>query len=99
LNSLASAQHVILYSEVAKLLEVDESEVEFIVVEAITSDILDARLDQLNKRIVVRHAESRVFTSEEWGRLETKLQKWKDNMTHLLNVVQAAKGVNGGVST
>jgi len=99
LASLAAAQHVIMYSEVAKLLAIDESEVEYIVVEAITSEILDARLDQLNRRIVVRHAESRAFDKESWERLDTKLQKWKDNMTQLLNVVQAAKGVNGGLST
>jgi len=99
LMSLASSQHIILYSEVSKILEVDESDVEFIVVEAITSEILDARIDQLNRRIVVRHAESRVFGEEEWKRLDTKIQKWKDNMTNLLTVVQTAKGVNGGAST
>jgi len=99
LTSLAASRQVILYSEVAKLLAMDESEVEFIVVEAITSEILDARLDQLNRRIVVRQAESRAFDKEAWQRLDTKLQKWKDNMTNLLKVVQAAKGVNGGLST
>jgi len=61
-TSLAAAQNVISYSEVAQLLSIDESEVEPVVVDAITSDILDARLDQLNRRIVVRHAESRVFS-------------------------------------
>jgi len=97
LNSLASSQHIIFYDDVAKLLEIDESDVEFFVVEAITSDILDARLDQLNRRIVVRHAESRVFHMEEWVRLDKKLQKWHANMHNLLKVVQSVKA--GGPST
>jgi len=99
-TSLAAAQNVISYSEVAKLLDIDELEVEPIVVDAITSDILDARLDQLNRRIVVRHAESRVFHEEEWARVGTKLQKWKENMTNLLKVIQTAKNAGkDGVST
>jgi len=94
-TSLAASQNVISYSEVAQLLSIEESEVEPVVVEAITSDILDARLDQLNRRIVVRHAESRVFHETEWSRLDTKLQKWKENMTNLLKVIQTAKSAGG----
>jgi len=98
LNAMASSQKTILYSDISKILEITESEVEFFVVEAITSDILDARIDQLNKRIIVRHAESRTFGEAQWVQLDTFLDKWKVNMSNLLTVIQSAKSANG-VST
>jgi len=96
LLSLASTKDEFTYKEVASLLDINESEVEHLIVEAVISDVLDARIDQLQQRIVVRRAESRVLRENEWERLDTKLDKWKENMTNLLKVVQHAKAITAG---
>eukprot|EP01123_Difflugia_compressa_P012064 TRINITY_DN5032_c1_g1_i1.p1 TRINITY_DN5032_c1_g1~~TRINITY_DN5032_c1_g1_i1.p1 ORF type:complete len:394 (-),score=47.15 TRINITY_DN5032_c1_g1_i1:168-1349(-) len=93
LISLASEEHLLPYSLVSKVLEIDESEVELFVIETINvTGMLDARMDQLNKNIIVRHAESRIFHKNDWEVLHTKLVKWKQNMNQLLNVINTAKG-------
>jgi translation initiation factor 3 subunit M len=96
LLSLASTKDEFSFKEVANLLDIDESEVEQLVVEAVISDVIDARIDQLQQRVVVRRAESRILREEEWERLDKKLDKWKENMNNLLKVVQHAKGIAAG---
>jgi len=91
LNSLAAANDSLTYTEVAKVLEIEESEVESFVIDATTSDLLDARIDQLNERILIRHASSRKFDKNQWQTLDNKLDKWKENMTNLLKVIQTSK--------
>jgi len=92
LNSLASTKSSIQYAEAARVMGVDESEVEITLVEAISGGFLDAKLDQLQKQIVVRTAESRVFKQEQWQLLDKKLTIWKQNLRELLSVIHTAKG-------
>jgi len=95
LNSLASKHDAFSYDQLAKALEIDESEVEMIVIDAIVSDIIDVRLDQSEKQIIVRRVESRVFNINQWETLNRKVEKWKENMKGLLDVIHNARGPYG----
>jgi len=91
LLSVGSKQNKISYDEAAKLMGIDVSEVEMLVVEAITLGLLDARLDQLQKTIIVRHADPRIYEKEQWEQLANKLDKWKANITSLFDVIHNTK--------
>jgi len=91
LTSLASAKDYIPYHEAAQVMGIQEAEVEFMVVEAIVMGVLDARLDQVERLIIVRQAESRYFKMDQWQQIETKIDKCKENLSSLLTVIQNAK--------
>eukprot|EP01125_Pyxidicula_operculata_P004423 TRINITY_DN1677_c1_g3_i1.p2 TRINITY_DN1677_c1_g3~~TRINITY_DN1677_c1_g3_i1.p2 ORF type:complete len:406 (-),score=97.94 TRINITY_DN1677_c1_g3_i1:1702-2919(-) len=88
LNTLAQSNTLISYADAAKAMDVTEDDVEMLVVECISCGILDARLDQLERKIIVKSAEARVYRKEEWSRLDVKLQKWSNNISTLLTVIQ-----------
>jgi len=92
LNTLACQQSVLSYELITKTLEINESEVELFVIDATSSGILDARIDQLNQRIIIKNAPSRRFDKKRWQSLDEKLDKWKENMAHLLNILHSSKG-------
>jgi len=92
LNSLAKKQSILTYDHIAKSLEISEADVELYVIDATSSGILEARIDQLNQTILIRYAPSRQFDKQQWQSLNEKLDKWKDNISHLLTVLRASKG-------
>jgi translation initiation factor 3 subunit M len=92
LNSLAKKQSILTYDQIAKSLEISEADVELYVIDATSSGILEARIDQLNQTILIRYAPSRQFDKQQWQSLNEKLDKWKDNISHLLTVLRASKG-------
>jgi len=73
---LGATKDKISYEEAAKLMGVDNLELEMLVVDGITREIIDARLDQLHKVIIIRHAEPRIYDKEHWNRLDIRLAKW-----------------------
>jgi len=91
LNSLAATDSQLSYALIAKSLEIDESDVEIYVIDATSSGILDARIDQLNQRVLIRYAPSRQFDKKQWQALDQKLDKWKENVSNLLKVLQSSK--------
>jgi len=91
LVSLAATKEAFSYSEAGEVTGVDKTEVEALVVEGITRGYLDARLDQLNSSVVVRHAEPRTYDQQHWQKLDNRLSKWKLNMVGVIDVIRNAK--------
>lgn len=54
LCSLAANSKEIGYAEIAQNLQVQESEVESWAIKAITAELMDAKMDQLNKVLVIK---------------------------------------------
>ena len=57
-------------------LGVSEGEVESWVVQAIGKKLLEARIDQLQRRITVTRAAHRAFGAGQWQELHTQLSAW-----------------------
>merc|ERR1719334_2559071 len=66
--------------EIAQKLDEDATTVERTVVRAISEGIVDGRIDQLNKKLLVKSAFQRKFEKEEWAFLDNKLTQWIDNL-------------------
>jgi predicted transcriptional regulator len=91
LNGLASKADKLSYQEIAEGLDIDESDVELWVVEAITQGLIDVRVDQCQKSVKIRYAEARNFKEKEWKVLKDRVDRWNHNITSILEVVRGAK--------
>ncbi|KAI8976123.1 hypothetical protein BDB01DRAFT_804599 [Pilobolus umbonatus] len=84
------------YAEIAKTLQIPEEEVEMWVIDVIRAGLVEAKLDQLNKTVIVHRSIYRVFGKDQWKKLSTTLDAWKQNLSEILTVVGNAKLIAGG---
>jgi translation initiation factor 3 subunit M len=87
------------YSEIASNLQIPEEEVEMWVIDVIRAGLVEAKLDQLNKTVMVHRSIYRVFGQEQWKKLSTSLSAWKENLNEILAVVGNAKLIAGGATS
>jgi translation initiation factor 3 subunit M len=88
--SLASDHEEIPYSEIAKILQIGEDEVEEWVVKAISAKLMDAKMDQLGQVVIINRSSQRIFGHNEWKKLGEKLNAWKDNVRTMLSTIENA---------
>eukprot|EP01089_Gocevia_fonbrunei_P018833 TRINITY_DN6480_c0_g1_i2.p1 TRINITY_DN6480_c0_g1~~TRINITY_DN6480_c0_g1_i2.p1 ORF type:complete len:233 (-),score=51.26 TRINITY_DN6480_c0_g1_i2:9-707(-) len=79
------------YSVISQTLSIEEADVEYWVILAISTNVLDAKLDQMRKVAIINRAAQRVFTKDQWENLSTSLGVWRDSVQQLLSVVQNKK--------
>ncbi|KAL7094631.1 hypothetical protein ACP275_11G116000 [Erythranthe tilingii] len=79
------------YSLIKDTLQIEDNEVEPWIVKAITSKLIDCRIDQINQVVIVSRCTERVFGHHEWEFLRTKLANWRGNITNVISTIQANK--------
>ncbi|KAI8081773.1 uncharacterized protein BX664DRAFT_341256 [Halteromyces radiatus] len=84
------------YAEISKALMIKEDEVEMWVIDVIRAGLVEAKLDQLNKTVIVHRSIYRVFGKEQWQQLSARLNTWKDSLNDILAVIGNAKLIAGG---
>ncbi|KAF7822400.1 eukaryotic translation initiation factor 3 subunit M-like [Senna tora] len=89
LGSDASGQ--IPYALIRDTLRINDDEVEQWVVKAITSKLIDCKMDQMNQVVIVSHHIDRVFGQHQWQTLRTKLMTWRGNVANVISTIQANK--------
>ncbi|CAG8719918.1 15539_t:CDS:2, partial [Acaulospora morrowiae] len=93
LASLAS-EHVsreITYQMIATSLEIEEDEVEMWTIDVIRANLIEAKVNQVRKTILVNRSTYRTFTMEQWQQLSDKLEGWRQSLTDILQVIANAK--------
>lgn len=73
LCSLATEHEEIPYDAIAATLQVDQSEVEKWVIAAVSSGLLNAKMDQLQRVVMVERCVVRKFGIEQWKILQSRL--------------------------
>ncbi|KAM0937501.1 putative proteasome component (PCI) domain, winged helix DNA-binding domain superfamily [Dioscorea sansibarensis] len=89
LSSNASGE--IPYSLIKDALQITDDEVEYWVVKAITSKVLNCKMDQLNQLVIVSRRTERVFGPAQWQGLRSKLGVWRGNIASAINTIQSKK--------
>ncbi|KAI9478473.1 MAG: hypothetical protein EXX96DRAFT_571021 [Benjaminiella poitrasii] len=84
------------YADIASNLQIEQDDVEMWVIDVIRAGLVEAKLDQLNKTVIVHRSIYRVFGPEQWKKLSTALSAWKENLNEILAVVGNAKLTAGG---
>ncbi|KAK6904685.1 hypothetical protein I204_06716 [Kwoniella mangroviensis CBS 8886] len=84
------------YAPIAKALGIDESEVEAVVIDAVRSKLLSARISQplsliKTQSISTLSSSTQRFGSNEWKLLEKRLNEWKVSVTEARSVVEEAQ--------
>ncbi|KAJ3679790.1 hypothetical protein LUZ60_016068 [Juncus effusus] len=97
LLNLSSLNYHIPYSLVRDTLQISDDEVEYWIVKAITSKILDCKLDQINQIVIVSRHTERVFGLTQWQSLRSKLALWRGNVASAISTIQANKISEEGV--
>eukprot|EP01018_Ginkgo_biloba_P038216 Gb_32932 [translate_table: standard] len=69
----------ISYASVRDTLRVPDDEVEFWIVRAISSKLLDCKMDQMHQVAIVSRCTERVFGPAQWRDLHSKLSTWRVN--------------------
>ncbi|KAF9195131.1 hypothetical protein BGZ51_004558 [Haplosporangium sp. Z 767] len=88
------------YQEIAKALEVEESEVELWVIDVIRAGLVEAKLNQVSKVVIINRSIYRTFGTAQWQQLSQRLNGWKSSLAEILQVVANAKLTTGAaVST
>ncbi|KAK4776794.1 hypothetical protein SAY86_005482 [Trapa natans] len=79
------------YAVIRDTLQLNDDEVEFWVVKAISSKLLDCKMDQMNQVIIVSRCSERVFGQRQWELLRSKLATWKENVASVIATIQVNK--------
>lgn len=72
------------YGMIAKALQISEDDVENWVIRAISSGLVDAKINQLKSSVAIYRSTQRMFTREEWQPLSERINIWKANIGELL---------------
>ena len=96
LCSLASEHEEIPYSAIASTLHVEDTEVETWVIAAVSSGLLSAKMDQLQKVVMVESCVVRKFDIEQWKALQSRLHSWKKNVKSVLDGLEKSQAMTQG---
>jgi len=100
LCSLASDLEEIPYSTIAETLQLpSDSEVESWVIAAVSSGLLQAKMDQLEHTVMVERSVVRQFGPEQWKSLQSRLRLWKQNVGGLLAGLKDSQIGSGGAAS
>lgn len=87
--SLGAESERLSYAKLMKELELESSEeVEEVVINAVTTGRLEAKIDQEKEEIVVQRTTARTFKKEDWAVMGNKLNCWKKNVEQVLSTLQ-----------
>lgn len=81
------------YSELSKLLNIDEDGIEEWAIEAIQNKIIDAKIDQFNEEIIIKSHIMREIKTPEWRAIQGKIQLWKEKFQAMRHVLAATESV------
>ncbi|CAN6477137.1 unnamed protein product [Victoria cruziana] len=79
------------YSMIRDTLRINDDEVEYWVVRAISAKLLDCKMDQMNETVIVSRHSERMFGQSQWEVLRFRLEEWRGNVTNALRTIQYNK--------
>lgn len=80
------------YSLVAETLQLQSvSDVESWVIDAVSTGLLQAKMDQLQQKVMVERSVVRKFDTEQWKALQTRLRLWKQSVGSVLSALKESQ--------
>jgi len=92
LASLAADRAEIEYDLIKTTLKLgSDKEVEAWVIKVHREGLVQGKMDQLRRVVVVSHTTARVFNTTDWAELKTRVDGWRQCLTSMSDVIEAAK--------
>ena len=91
LCSLGAAQPVLSYKQISDaqgFAVLDAEQVEGLVVDAISQDLLEATMDQFKSEVTISSCSYRSFGPDQWRLLQSKLQGLSVNVATVLEAIK-----------
>lgn len=79
------------YEAIASALHVELDDVEGWIIRAISSGLVDAKINQIKSSVAVYRSTQRMFTREEWQPLSERINIWKANIGELLEQLRETR--------
>eukprot|EP00040_Diaphanoeca_grandis_P004316 m.28091 g.28091 ORF g.28091 m.28091 type:complete len:395 (-) comp15861_c0_seq1:367-1551(-) len=79
------------YTEIATALAIEEDDVEMWIIDVIGANLVEAKVDQVNKKIYVSRSNCTKFGQAEWEGLKTRLTTWQKNLAQCKRVMTTVK--------
>lgn len=76
------------FKDLAKLLDIKEDDIEEWVIEAMSNDVIDAKIDQVSEQVVIKTSKMRNLNNEEWQIITKKIQEWKQRFQRIEKILQ-----------
>merc|ERR1712043_36411 len=98
LISLSQGQRELSYTQIKEALEIaDNDAVEEVVIDTVAAGNLDAKLDQDAEVVHIRRVDQRTFANDadSWGKLNTQLSLWSQNISSVLDHMAQNTHVEG----
>ena len=81
LDEGATQEKVRSFAEISKLLGIGEDDIEEWIIEAMSNGIIDAKIDQINEKVIVKTTMLRVLNEKEWMKIKDKIAVWRQRFS------------------
>lgn len=85
---MAEGQKEISYDSIMEELQLGRKEVEPFVFDVLRTQLVRAKIDQLNKKVLVQSTMHRTFGRPQWEQLRTVLNEWRNNFSHVEKTIK-----------
>ncbi|CAN8076646.1 unnamed protein product [Agarophyton chilense] len=89
--SLGIDSQDLTYDMIANALQIPQDQVEDWVIRAISSGLVDGKINQLKSSVAIYRSTQRMFTREEWQPLSERINIWKENIGELLGSLRETR--------
>lgn len=91
LASMASGASELKFDDIAAKLAIKSEDVEATVISGIGKGIIEGRMDQQGRRMLVKRALVRSFDQAQWSRLRDNLVAWQKDIKEMAAIVDRAR--------
>lgn len=91
LASLCAKQSSIEFATIANTLQVPADETELWIIDVIRAGLVEAKIDEVNEKVIVSRSTHVEFGSAQWADLRNKLQSWSTNLSDVQQVLDGVR--------
>ena len=70
------------------MLDMKEDDIEEWVIEAMSNDVIDAKIDQVNEVVIIKTQKMRNMQKDEWLQIVAKIAEWKARFERIEKILQ-----------
>jgi translation initiation factor 3 subunit M len=86
--SLAETSSEISFDTVQREMQLQPDEVESFIIDVVRTKSVQARIDQMSRRVIVSGSSHRTFNKQQWQLLRDQLESWQRSLGQILGNLQ-----------
>eukprot|EP00730_Choanoeca_flexa_P000098 TRINITY_DN10043_c0_g1_i1.p1 TRINITY_DN10043_c0_g1~~TRINITY_DN10043_c0_g1_i1.p1 ORF type:complete len:410 (+),score=107.62 TRINITY_DN10043_c0_g1_i1:27-1232(+) len=80
LANMCATQAELSFDDIAKAIDVKEDQVEEWIIDVVRANLVEAKVDELERKVVITRATQSRFTTQDWSKLKDTLTEWQENI-------------------